>query len=871
MCVYISSIGTQIKITHANHHKRKKLRTMESVVSSSRPVCFRLASFLSVVLLLHLLVVVASADQTNELKSGSTLTPPSYITSPSGNFAFGFLPAMNSGPPNSFILAAWFNLKPENSSQQKVVWFARTGSSLGPNTGSVVVAQLQSVLSISAGRLSLSGGGNNVLWENENPHGMFGSLVLITDKGNVQLFEGGDVLIWQSYDYPTDTLLPGQTLGVGPANRLLSKNTDTDFSTGRFGLIVQADGNIVLYMMDYDPAVTLSENAYWAIHTEEKQTATLIFNTADDNTIGLYCRIISDGNKTTNITTLLNLNSTKMYNHQYVALDPDGTLRLYALPKNSTTSWDVVSQFPGDGCNRRTGISQGMCGPNTYCISNQGRVDCECLSDDYVPVDPRHKYMGCMPNFVVHSCDGRNHSAEFKIVELKNTLNWTTEPPTYFKKHPSTTEAQCRDFCLNDCFCTVAFYTGGNCMEMGQLIGGQMTNNSNGLTTLIKVRAANPPVQVTLRSKLPYIIFIPLLTLAAFSICIMLCCHFCKKPKRSLLGVRVFTYKELSKATNGFTELLGQGGFGMVFKGVVHSLQPPDVAVKELNHSGEFTEENFLNELQSIGPIHHRNLVRMIGYCKEGIHRMLVFEFMPGGSLANFIFNQPERPPWSWRAEVALGIAKGLEYLHYGCTFPIIHCDIKPDNILLDHKKNPKITDFGIAKLLGEQQVHRTITKIMGTKGYGAPEWFVEGGRVDNKVDVYSFGVVLLEMICCRRFPPDGHRIGAIVPLLPWVESLLESGRMDELVAEDENRELPSGLSITESVKRFARVAIWCVQVDQLVRPSMHEVVCMLEGTIDVAPPPAPSRTPDFSVLFHTATGSETYPSHANTPQVLLE
>ncbi|EAY97147.1 hypothetical protein OsI_19069 [Oryza sativa Indica Group] len=798
---------------------------MESILSSSRPVCFRLASFLSVVLLLHLLVA-AAAQTNNQLKSGNTLTPHSYITSPSGDFAFGFLAIESELSYSSqFILALWFNLKVAESSQQKVVWFAAEESS-----GSAVTVQQQAVLSISANQLSLSNAGNGVVWKNQNPNQRFGSLVEITDNGNVKFLGDDGKTIWESFRYPTDTLLPGQTLVSG--KWLLSKNTDKDFSAGRFSLHAQTDGNMVMYMMDV-PDHTEYTNAYWQSDTKDKGNIELIFNTTGDTSL-LYCM-------SSNISQepLLKLNSTKSYDHQYVALDPDGTLRLYALQKNTTSSWDVADQFPRDGCSRRTTIGrQGMCGPNAYCVSNKGWLDCECLSG-YVFVDPRHKYMGCMPNFVVHRCDGRNHSAEFKIVELKNTLNWTIVPPTYYKKYPSTTEAQCHDFCLNDCFCTAALFDGSTCTEMAQLIGGQKTydNTGFGLTALIKVRAANPYVPVTLRSKLPYIIFTPLLTLATFSICIMLCCHFCKKPKRSLLGVRVFTYKELSKATNGFTELLGQGGFGMVFKGVVHSLQPPDVAVKELNHSGEFTEENFLNELQSIGPIHHRNLVRRIGYCKEGIHRMLVFEFMPGGSLANFIFNQPERPPWSWRAEVALGIAKGLEYLHYGCTFPIIHCDIKPDNILLDHKKNPKITDFGIAKLLGEQQVHRTITKIMGTKGYGAPEWFVEGGRVDNKVDVYSFGVVLLEMICCRRFPPDGHRIGAIVPLLPWVESLLESGRMDELVAEDENRELPSGLSITESVKRFARVAIWCVQVDQLVRPSMHEVVCMLEGTIDVAPP----------------------------------
>ncbi|KAF0893545.1 hypothetical protein E2562_026680 [Oryza meyeriana var. granulata] len=123
----------------------------------------------------------------------------------------------------------------------------------------------------------------------------------------------------------------------------------------------------------------------------------------------------------------------------------------------------------------------------------------------------------------------------------------------------------------------------------------------------------------------------------------------------------------------------------------------------KLDHPDEFREKKFMNELQSISPIHHRNLVHMIGYYKEGKHRMLVFEFMRGGSVSSFIFGHPKMAPWTWRAKATISIARGLEYLHYGCTFPIIHCNIKPSNILPDHKMNPMITNFGIAKLLSDQ------------------------------------------------------------------------------------------------------------------------------------------------------------------------
>jgi serine/threonine protein kinase len=240
--------------------------------------------------------------------------------------------------------------------------------------------------------------------------------------------------------------------------------------------------------------------------------------------------------------------------------------------------------------------------------------------------------------------------------------------------------------------------------------------------------------------------------------CILLVhCYITNKKERNRkhLSATVFTRKELRRATNGFSKLLGQGGFGKVYHGIVKSLEPHDVAVKELRSTDEYQETEFENEVQSIGRIHHRNLVRMIGYCKEGVHRMLVFEFMPGGSLGDVLFKPSERPSWSWRAEAAMAIARGLEYLHYGCTAQIVHCDIKPDNILLDDKRIPKITDFGIARLLDGDKLKQTITHVRGTLGYLAPEWFSSERKVDSKVDVFSFGVVLLEMICCRRYPPS--------------------------------------------------------------------------------------------------------------------
>uniref|UniRef100_N1R1C6 non-specific serine/threonine protein kinase n=1 Tax=Aegilops tauschii TaxID=37682 RepID=N1R1C6_AEGTA len=440
--------------------------------------------------------------------------------------------------------------------------------------------------------------------------------------------------------------------------------------------------------------------------------------------------------------------------YRFARMDPDGVVRAYARAKNvpdggGNTSWSVSGAFPSDACNKRTSGLQGVCGPGSYCTEQKDRLRCACPAG-YTYADAQHTDSGCTPEFSPQSCDGENNTNEYMLVDLPNT---TWETSIYYKKFTSVTEDQCRDYCLNDCYCAAALMIGGtDCAEMAALTNGRQASD---VTTkaLIKVRRSNPPARVSARTR----------TILAVTVCVAVVLlaipggflarhHLTKKKRESqgLLSVRAFSWKELHKATNGFEKLLGKGSFGEVYEGELKSPRRRLIAVKRLINSNEYSEREFTNEVQSIGQIHHRNLVCMIGYCKEGKHRMLVLEFMPGGSLRGFLF-KPERPPWSWRAQAALGIARGIEYLHDGCAFPIMHCDIKPDNILLDDAYAPKITDFGISKLLGSQQVHTTVTNIRGTRGYIAPEWFRSEARIDTKVDVYSFGVVLLEMICCRK------------------------------------------------------------------------------------------------------------------------
>ncbi|XP_039139857.1 G-type lectin S-receptor-like serine/threonine-protein kinase At2g19130 [Dioscorea cayenensis subsp. rotundata] len=287
----------------------------------------------------------------------------------------------------------------------------------------------------------------------------------------------------------------------------------------------------------------------------------------------------------------------------------------------------------------------------------------------------------------------------------------------------------------------------------------------------------------------------------------------------------------LQRATKNFSDKLGAGSFGSVSKGAL-----PDstaIAVKKLEGLRQ-GEKQFRAEVSTLGTIQHVNLVRFRGFCAEGKERLLVFYYMPNGSLDSHLFHGNDSVlDWSTRYRIALGIARGLEYLHEKCRECIIHCDIKPENILLDVEFNPKIADFGLAKLLGREFSH-VLTSMRGTIGYLAPEW-ITGLAITPRADVYSFGMMLLEIISGKRnteqLEESGNyyfpAVAAVKVTEDTVQCLLDdrlqgNANMDELII-------------------ACRVACWCIQGLESQRPTMGLVVRMLEGLMEVSIPPIPS------------------------------
>ncbi|RCV24374.1 hypothetical protein SETIT_5G079800v2 [Setaria italica] len=298
-----------------------------------------------------------------------------------------------------------------------------------------------------------------------------------------------------------------------------------------------------------------------------------------------------------------------------------------------------------------------------------------------------------------------------------------------------------------------------------------------------------------------------------------------------------YQFSEVKKITRRFKERVGQGGFGSVYKGQLPNGVPVAVKMQE-NPTGE--GEEFMNEVATIGRIHHANVVRLLGFCSEGTRRALIYEFIPNESLGKYIFSCSHNASQGILApnkmlDIALGVARGMEYLHQGCNQRILHFDIKPHNILLDYSFNPKISDFGLAKLCARDQSIVTLTKARGTMGYIAPEIYSPNfGGISYKSDVYSFGMLVLEMVSGRRNSDPCIENQNEVYFPEWIYDRVINGQ--NLVVYRELTEEEK-----EIVRQLAIVALWCIQWNPRNRPSMTKVVNMLTGRFqNLQIPPKP-------------------------------
>ncbi|XP_008245126.1 PREDICTED: G-type lectin S-receptor-like serine/threonine-protein kinase RLK1 [Prunus mume] len=763
--------------------------------------------------LLALAFVAAKAQQMqSNISQGSSLTPTTNSTwlSRSGLYAFGFYRQGNGYAVGIFLAGI-----PEET----VVWTANRDDPPFSNNAT---------LRFTGDGLALpTAEGQNYLVKSSSS----ASYASMLDSGNFVLYNSSREIVWQSFDHPTDTLLPNQRLLSG--NELFSAKSEADHSTGIFRLKMQNDGNLVQYPVDTPDTSVFS--FYSSFTDGEGENVTLNFG-ADGH---LYL-LNRNGTNIKNITEGgLPTDEGKLY---LMRIDVGGIFRLYSHDLKKNANWSIEWESSKDKC-----VPKGLCGLNSYCVSIDLEPDCRCLPR-FESVNKGNQTSGCERNFVADACKNGNENFTYTMEELEST---TWEDVSYMSLRLSNKD-DCIQGCLEDCNCEAALFDGTNCRKQRLPLRYGRRDTGTSDRALIKVGVPTKPdkdptiVQPGSKKKGRTDILIIGLSFTAFGSILLLISvivlwkHNVWAYKRmsavngdlelnESVGLRRYPYEELEEMTNNFKEELGRGASSTVYKGLLLGTQKP-VAVKRLEKVAAEGETEFQTEIRVIGRTHHKNLVRLLGYCLDGAKKLLVYEYMSNGSLADVLFTRERQPFWEERMGIARNIARGFLYLHEECDTQIIHCDIKPQNILLDEFMCPKISDFGLAKLLKADQT-RTTTGIRGTKGYVAPEWHRKM-PITVKADVYSFGIVLLEIICCRRnvdwsLPEEE----AILDELAY--NCFEKGELGKLAGDEEIER--------RQFERMIKVGLWCIQDEPSLRPSMKKVLLMLEGTVDIPTPPSPS------------------------------
>ncbi|CAD5316487.1 unnamed protein product [Arabidopsis thaliana] len=323
---------------------------------------------------------------------------------------------------------------------------------------------------------------------------------------------------------------------------------------------------------------------------------------------------------------------------------------------------------------------------------------------------------------------------------------------------------------------------------------------------------------------------------------------------KALIPLKHYSYAQVTSITKSFAEVIGKGGFGTVYRGTLYDGR--SVAVKVLKES-QGNGEDFINEVASMSQTSHVNIVTLLGFCSEGYKRAIIYEFMENGSLDKFISSK-KSSTMDWRElyGIALGVARGLEYLHHGCRTRIVHFDIKPQNVLLDDNLSPKVSDFGLAKLCERKESILSLMDTRGTIGYIAPEVFSRVyGRVSHKSDVYSYGMLVLDIIGARNKTSTEDTTSSTSSMYfpEWIYRDLEkahNGKSIETAISNEEDEI---------AKKMTLVGLWCIQPWPLDRPAMNRVVEMMEGNLDaleVPPRPVLQQIPT-ATLQESSTFSE--------------
>ncbi|KAL4342230.1 hypothetical protein GQ457_08G007110 [Hibiscus cannabinus] len=751
--------------------------------------------------------VVDSIDTTHFIRDGETIVSASEI------FEFGFF---SPGVTANRYLGIWYK-----KSVETVVWVANREVPLNDSSGVAKVT--------NRGNLVLMNGKGITIWSSHCLRTVHRPVAQLLDSGNLVVKDDRDKsFIWQSFDHPCDTLLPGMKLGkdlVTDQYRYLSSWKSSDdpapgnFTFGFVPDLVSKEGSTVQYRSN--------ENEVYDGYIHGLRHSSIL------------TRLVISHNG-----DLSHFKSTDQNQH-----------------------WVHHRSTQEDSCD-----SYGYCGANGVCNPNSSPV-CACL-DGFVPknkteLDKRPGSGGCIRKTQL-SCSG----------DVFKELPGVMFPDSASDFNNTINLEECESQCSKNCSCTAYAnsdigYGGSGCqLWFGELID---IKQSPGRGQLIYIRLAMSEIDETRegtdktseKRRMWIVVSCGCLTVVAIAgISLVIFVWRKKKPRKgSMKGLPESSYKyedqnedlelplfdfaTIASATDNFSpsNKIGEGGFGSVYKGILDD--GLEIAVKRLSKGSTQGDIEFRNEVEQIAKVQHRNLVKLLGCCIQKDEKALIYEFMPNKSLDFFIFDQVRSMllDWPMRYKIINGIARGLLYLHQDSPQRVIHRDLKAANVLLDKEMNAKISDFGLARSFGEKQTAADTNRVVGTYGYMSPEYVIDG-VYSTKSDIFSFGVLLLEIVSGKRnrgfFHPDHH-----FNLVGHAWKLFTEGKSMELVAEP--------ISKTENsneIIRSIQVGLLCVQQSAEDRPNMSNVVLMLTSDDPLPQPKQPGFFRERDLVDYSSSSS---------------